>query len=237
MRDLNNISYDEAREKLAAIPDNYGKTDFEAVKAEYEKLNLQINANKQRFAAAKAEDSARLNSACDPNKLKKEIGELESVCKRQAEFCRAADMAMQALRDSFAELRRSYGSELENKAGKIFAGITGGAYSGMQISKSFDISAEKCDVFGGKDIAYLSSGTADQAYLSLRLALSELIFLSSDNIPVFLDDALAQYDDGRAKKALEYLKGYSKNHQIIMFTCHNSFFDFAQEAGADCKRI
>ena len=107
----------------------------------------------------------------------------------------------------------------------------------MQISKSFDISAEKCDVFGGKDIAYLSSGTADQAYLSLRLALSELIFLSGDNIPVFLDDALAQYDDGRAKKALEYLKGYSKNHQIIMFTCHNSFFDFAQEAGADCKRI
>ena len=237
VRDLNNISYDEAREKLAAIPDDYGKTDFEAVKAEYEKLNLQINANKQRLAAAKAEDNARLNSACNPNKLKKEIGELESVCKRQAEFCRAADMAMQVLRDSFAELRRSYGSELENKAGKIFAGITGGAYSGMQISKSFDISAEKFDVFGGKDIAYLSSGTADQAYLSLRLALSELIFLSGDNIPVFLDDALAQYDDGRAKKALEYLKGYSKNHQIIMFTCHNSFFDFAKEAGADCKRI
>ena len=139
------------------------------------------------------------------------------------------------LKDSFAELRRGYGSALEQKAGEIFKGLTGGKYEGMQISKSFDISVEKSGVFGGKEVAFLSSGTADQAYLSLRLALSALIFENAESLPVLLDDTLAQYDDKRAEAALEYLKEYSENGQIIMFTCHRSLYSAAEKSGAECQ--
>ena len=92
----------------------------------------------------------------------------------------------------------------------------------MSISKSFDINTSEKDAFGSREIAYLSSGTADQAYLSLRLALSALMAEEGEALPILLDDALAQYDDSRMKTALEFLKEYSEKTQIIMFTCHKA---------------
>ena len=119
------------------------------------------------------------------------------------------------------------------KASDIFKGITGGKYQSMSISKSFEIAVEKADTFGGKEIDYLSSGTADQAYLSLRLAVCELMAQDGNLFPVLLDDALAQYDDNRTKTALEFFNEYSKNGQIIMFTCHNSVLDASKKTGAN----
>lgn len=236
VRDVGNISYDEARERLSSLPDTVkGETDFEALKREYDGISALLSQKKEKLAAAKATALSRLQSAENPDELRKEIAELKQKTDRQAEFVKAADIALEVLKDSFAELRRGYGSALEQKAGEIFKGLTGGRYEGMQISKSFDISVEKSGVFGGKEVAFLSSGTADQAYLSLRLALSALIFENAECLPVLLDDTLAQYDDKRAETALKYLKEYSENGQIIMFTCHRSIYLTAEKSGVECK--
>ena len=58
---------------------------------------------------------------------------------------------------------------------------------------------------------------------------------SAESLPVLLDDTLAQYDDKRAEAALEYLKEYSENGQIIMFTCHRSLYSAAEKSGAECQ--
>ena len=65
------------------------------------------------------------------------------------------------------------------------------------------------------------SGTTDQAYLSLRLAMTELITDNGERLPLMLDDVLLQYDAERAENALEYLKKYAQNAQILFFTCRN----------------
>lgn len=237
VRDVGNISYDEARQRLSALSDSVkGETDFEALKREYEEITADLSAKKERLAAAEATALSRLQSAENPDEIKKEIDVLKQKTDRQAEFCKAADIALEVLRDSFAELRRGYGSALEQKAGEIFKGLTGGRYEGMQISKSFDISVEKSGVFGGKEAAFLSAGTVDQAYLSLRLALSSLMFENGE-MPVLLDDVLTQYDDKRAEAALKYLKEYSENGQIIMFTCHRSLYSAAENQGAECREF
>ena len=70
--------------------------------------------------------------------------------------------------------------------------------------------------------------------MSLRLALSSLMFENAENLPVLLDDVLTRYDDKRAQTALEFLKEYSDNGQIIMFTCHRSLCSAAEKAGAEC---
>lgn len=236
VRDVGNISYDEARERLSSLPDYVkGETDFEALKREYDGVSALLSQKKEKLAAAEATALSRLETAENPDELKKEIAELKQKTDSQLKFCKAADIALEVLKDSFAELRRGYGSALEQKAGEVFKGLTGGRYEGMQISKSFDISVEKSGVFGGKEVAFLSSGTADQAYLSLRLALSALIFENAEGLPILLDDTLAQYDDKRAEAALKYLKEYSENGQIIMFTCHRSLYLAAEKSGAECK--
>lgn len=234
-KDLENISYEEAQSRLEALPENAKTEDFAALKAELDKISSETAERKQALIKIETEDSERLKNAEEPETLKKEIADLKAVTEKQLDFCSAADIALDTLKDSFAEMRRSYGSALEKKAGAIFEALTDGRYSGMQISKSFDINAEKNGIFGGKELAFLSSGTIDQAYLSLRLALSELMFEGSERLPIFLDDALSQYDDFRTKTALKYLKKYSEDGQIIMFTCHRSVTDSAAETGAVCK--
>ena len=231
-KDLGNISYDEAREKLAALPETADSTDFDGIKAEYESLSEKLSDNRSMLARAEAEDGISIKNAPDPERLKAEIKELTDKISCQEGFCRAADTALEALQDSFAELRGSYGSALEKRAGKIFSRLTRGAYGSVLITKAFDMSVEENGRFGSREAEYLSSGAADQAYLSLRLALSSMIFETSGALPIFLDDSLAQYDDRRAEAAAGFLKEYSADGQVIMFTCHGAVRDAAVGAGA-----
>ncbi len=233
-KDLNGISYEEAKRKLQEMGSATADTsvDFAAIKERYEQLISAMSERKSQIATLKAEIKADLSRAENPEQLKKQLKEVAERALSQKEFCDAADIAMSTLSESFAEVRRSYGSVLEKTAGEIFGGITGGKYADMSISKSFDINVGQRDVFGSREIDYLSSGTADQAYLSLRLALSKLICQDSESLPLFLDDALTQYDDGRMTSALKFLKEYSENNQIVMFTCHKSISDAAENLGA-----
>jgi len=56
-------------------------------------------------------------------------------------------------------------------------------------------------------------------------------------LPIFLDDVLAQYDDKRCKMALTFLKEFSSNSQVTLFTCHNSTYETAKILGAECKNL
>ncbi len=232
LKDVGNISYDEAKEKLANIKTDT-QIDFDAVKGEYEQLLQKITECKTAVTAILTETKSILANCKNPDDIRKELESLKQKTAAQKEYCDCLDIALSVLSDSYAEVRRSYGSALEKKASGIFSGLTDGAYENMSISKSFEIMVEKTNVFGIKELDYLSSGTIDQAYLSLRLALSELLSQDNNGLPIILDDALAQYDDSRTETALSFLKEYSQNGQIIMFTCHKSVVDAANKLNAN----
>ena len=238
-KDLNGISYEDARKKLEEMGDGAADplVDFTALKEKYEQLTARIGEYKSQIAALAAEAKVSLSNAEDPEALKTQFKALAQKTVAQKEFCDTADIAMQTLLESFAEIRKSYGSVLEKKAGEIFTALTGEKYESMSISKAFDINVTQADAFGNREIAYLSSGTADQAYLSLRLALSELIFEDTEKLPIMLDDSLTQYDDIRMKTAMEFLKEFSAYNQVIMFTCHNSVCEVGKNLGAECFSI
>ena len=65
----------------------------------------------------------------------------------------------------------------------------------------------------------LSTGTADQLYLAVRLAICEMILPPEQNPPLILDDALLTFDDMRLGKTLEYLTRLGEKRQILLFTC------------------
>ena len=136
---------------------------------------------------------------------------------------------------NFADMRRSFGSLLEAESSSVFSGLTGGAYSSVDISKDLSIKVNRDGLVGSREWQFLSAGTTDQAYLSLRLALAKLMEDEKDSLPLFMDDPLTQYDDKRAETALEYLKKYSDSHQLIIFTCHSKIKDTAAKLGAKIK--
>ena len=238
-KDLGNISYSEAEQKLKetklSIPDE--SVDFDEIKGEYELLQNKITDNKSLISSLSAELKFSLQNTENTNDLQTELDTLVKKCNSQKEFCDALDISMQTLLEAFGEIRKSYGSALEKKAGEIFGELTSQRYDGMNISKTFDITVNDKSNFGGKEIDFLSSGTADQAYLSLRLALSELICDQNEPLPLLLDDALAQYDDRRMETALEFLNKYSKQSQIIMFTCHKNICETAKNLDANCMSL
>lgn len=239
LKDLNGISYEEAAQKLEAIKNsNLSLSEnFDALKEEYELSLSRISELKAQIAALSAEIKSVLSGMENTETLKKEVLALKEKTDLQREFCEQIDLASAVLAESFAEVRRSYGSVLEKKAGGLFESITGGKYNDMSISKSLDINVAEKGKFGSREIDYLSSGTADQAYLSLRLALTELMCKDGESLPLFLDDALTQYDDNRVKTALGFLKEYAQNTQLIMFTCHSFICETAKELEIKVKKL
>ena len=236
LRDLNNISYEEAKEKLKNTQntEDLKDVDFEQIKAEYENLISQITERKSTEASVETQLKALINGMESPDVLQGKLNEIVEVLSAQKSFCDCTDIAIEVLKESFAELRQNYGSELEKKSAEIFKELTNQKYSNMTISKSFEINVEETANPISREAEYLSSGTFDQAYLSMRLAVARLI---DENIPLFLDDTLTQYDDNRAGKTLEFLKEYSKNGQAVMFTCHKSIYSQAENLNCNTKML
>ena len=71
------------------------------------------------------------------------------------------------------------------------------------------------------EAALLSQGAADQLYLAVRLAISDMVPPAENAVPIVLDDALVNFDDGRMAAALDYLVELSKTRQILLMTCQS----------------
>ncbi|MBR6572118.1 MAG: AAA family ATPase [Clostridia bacterium] len=169
--------------------------------------------------------------------IERNLSVLRESLTSQKQFCDKLDIANVALEEAFIDLRQNYSSALEEKTSEIFARLTDGSYKSVNVSKNFNINVTASDSFGLKDWQYLSKGTTDQAYLSLRLGIASLIEGENEALPIFLDDVLSQYDDKRAETALEVLKAYANDRQIILFTCHSYFADMGKALGVEVKSI
>lgn len=156
----------------------------------------------------------------DENELKRLSAELTDEYAQKKELYDALELAEENMQAAVDDISRSFGPLLNEKTAEIFSNLTGGRYEKVMVDKEYAIQA-KPKSGGYHEWKYLSSGTTDQAYLSLRLAMTELITDNGERLPLMLDDVLLQYDAERAENALEYLKKYAQNAQILFFTCRN----------------
>ena len=234
---LGNIDYSEAEQKLAATQDaaTFESVDFDAVKLEFNDLGEKLSTLKDQLTAIVTELKTSFRHSENPEELKRQIAELQEKIDSKKEFCDTADLALAVLEESFYELRRGYGSELEKQTQQIFSSLTGGRYSSVNVSDELDLSVEQSGAFGTRELEYLSLGTTHQAYLSLRLAIAKLI-AKDDALLIFLDDSLSQYDDTRTARAMQFLKDFCANGQGIFFTCHSTICDIAKALDIEVQK-
>jgi DNA repair protein SbcC/Rad50 len=135
------------------------------------------------------------------------------------EKIRSMDIATETLKEAFSHIQKSFGPRLNRTVGKILERITNGKYSDVKISENYEVKIVDSDSNNIKDLDFFSSGTWDQIYFSLRMAIISVIFTEEGQVPIILDDAFIQYDDIRLKLVLDYLYKCSKKYQIILFTC------------------
>ncbi len=235
VKDLGDLSLEEAKrslEEIGGADNSLSQADFEERKAKLENLQKQYSEQMAEITRLETMLATAFSDFVNPETLERELNTLCETINSKEEFVAAANLAIDVLKDSSESMRKNYGSVLENKAKEIFAYLTNGKYSNLNLDNNFEMSAQDKDNIVSKEVAFLSRGTTDQAYLSLRLALSTL--LSGDEpLPIMLDDSLSQYDDTRQKTAIEFLNDYSKDNQILLFTCHGIIRDKAKELGAN----
>jgi len=161
-----------------------------------------------------------LKSLGDPVVLRTRAAELDERLKELNTQYDAIALAIDTLSEANTDIQSRFAPLLSARSGEILAELTGGRYEGVSFDKKLSAEAERAGDSASRNILYLSEGTADQLYLSLRLAVCELVLPDADPCPIILDDALTNFDDTRMKLALDFLKKTGENRQVILFTCH-----------------
>lgn len=75
---------------------------------------------------------------------------------------------------------------------------------------------------------YMSTGAQQQLALALRLAMARTASGRTD-LPLLLDEPLADLDDDRAEMVFNYITDLSEDTQIIITTCHQQLYDWLRE--------
>ena len=107
---------------------------------------------------------------------------------------------------------------------------------GLEMTYTF----EEDGTYHTKSIDYVSSGTKDVAYVSLRLALAEMFSRTGQRLPVVFDEAFARLDDDRLTRMLGIAEAYAKDGgQAVILTSHKREGNIVEKLmpSADFNRI
>lgn len=146
-----------------------------------------------------------------------EIEELQASSRKELELQQDID-ALELARSQIEKISEEYylemSDEMNGEISKWISLLTKGTYDSARLDKDGKlwILAEEREVLPES----LSRGTLEQIYLALRLAVGSVL-MQEEDMPIFLDEAFAMYDDVRLAETLKALAKTKK--QIIIFTC------------------
>ncbi len=103
-------------------------------------------------------------------------------------------------------------------ANKYLAMMTDGRYQLDNDPREEEIVVK--DSYMKKSANKWSSGLGDQIYLSLKMAMASQI--GPEKMPLILDDVLIRFDDERKMGACKAIYEFSRDSQVLVFTCENS---------------
>jgi len=238
--ETNGQSYDELKEKLTDVTADFiemcGKENPEAMsiselsklKAEIDDCQFSLNMQNADLSYINTDIRAKFRNRTCVTEIEHNINHLEREIVKQEKFCHSLDLASEVLQQSIDELNE-HSSALNEKTSMIFNQLADGSYESLAIAQTLDISTKNDASLN--TWRYLSKGTIEQAYLSLRLGVSQMIsdISFANSLPILLDDFFIQYDNDRVLKDINFIYKYSNASQVIMFTCHKNIFDAIQE--------
>ena len=190
----------EKRQKLEARL-RQAKADYEAACVSDEKT------------AALGQELEEL-SPTDRSTLMDQWAALEQQRQELLEKEQALELAQAALDHAQAQQERLYAPKLTRLAGEYLQKLTAGDYEGLVLERGFALQVQEGSGLI-RPLAALSTGTQNQVWLALRLAMTKLLLPAGT--PIWLDDALLTFDADRTALAMAVLA--SENRQVILMKC------------------
>ncbi|MDI3328715.1 MAG: AAA family ATPase [Alicyclobacillaceae bacterium] len=140
--------------------------------------------------------------------------------RREAEGWAVDALALYLLTRTKERYERERQPGVMKRASTIFAALTAGRY--RRIGVPLDGGPWYAEDAGGRrwPLEQLSRGTAEQLYLSVRLASLEELQERGVRLPVMMDDVLVNFDPERRRRAVRVLAEMARDRQIFYLTCH-----------------
>jgi uncharacterized protein YhaN len=134
-----------------------------------------------------------------------------------------------------SRFREEHQPDLLRRAEEHLARITGGRYSRLVLEEGDDGSVFHLHAPHLPHVLPvappLSTGTREQVYLALRLAIVDHLDEGREPLPLFLDEVLVNWDQDRRSRGLDVLAGMAEDRQIFLFTCHPGLAREVEERG------
>ena len=194
-----------------------GQTEQALLQTQFEQKDLHQRLGQYQGQMETLGDRGTVEQA--RNQVRERLWRLE-------EYNGALTMALETLNQATTELQRRFAPRISARAKELFARLTGGRYERLTLASDFSMEVAATDEDTPHGVLWRSDGTADQLYLALRLAVAEEL---TPDAPLVLDDAFVRFDDTRLAAAMEILKEYAENKQVILFTCQTRETEWERE--------
>jgi uncharacterized protein YhaN len=188
------------------------------------KQNEAIKENKMQLLAEERAAFKRLESSEVYSSLLHQFQQEEERLRKLAVEWAVYKTAKELLSETKNRYREKYLSRVMQKTLSFFKTLTDGSYQMVfppADGRPFIVEDQNHIRYSVKE---LSQGTINQLYISLRLAISEVMG-EEITVPFIIDDAFVHFDEARLNRMIKILEGMSNNHQILLFTCKQEVLD------------
>ena len=171
-------------------------------------------------------------------------GEIASLQEKEARLVRERDRKWilgQLVREADRRFREEHQPDLMRRASSHLAHLTGARYDRLLVDET---RADGLFQLMGPGLPApiplappVSTGTLEQAYLSLRLAIVDHLDQGRERLPLFIDEALVNWDLERRDRGLDVLADLSSSRQLFVFTCHPAMAERLEARGGRVLRL
>jgi uncharacterized protein YhaN len=223
---------------IAALSAECVATDLDEIAAKEQTVTQEVQELRDRLMEAR---ESRSNARRAFDTIGGDDRAAREAADRQAALAEITEIAEQYVRLRSAILllqwaidryRREKQAPMLKRAGELFAVLTGGSFQTLQLE--FD-EHDNVQLAGLRQdgrhvpVAGMSTGSADQLYLALRIAAIEDYLDHAEPMPFIADDLLINFEDKRAAAGFRVLNELAKKTQVLFFTHHEHLLDVARK--------
>ncbi len=154
--------------------------------------------------------------------------QLQSLAREWATY-KGALVLLDAAKQKFEKTRQP---GVIRSAENLFSQITGGNYHRIIKPIDQDDLLIENDRHERKGVLEMSRGTRQQLYLAMRFGLINEYETHAEPLPAVMDDVFVNFDDERDERIIKILSQFSKQRQVIVFTCHQRSLEAYKNIGA-----
>lgn len=202
---------------------------LEEAKRALAELQNTLREEEARYHALETKVAASRAVSVSPVELAGRLARLdeqiETLTMRHEAYC----LAMETLQRASDTMRAGVLPKVVAQACASANRISGGAFEAIGVDHGLSMTFTRNGMT--REVEYLSEGTKDIAYISLRRALSGALF-GETQPPLIYDESFARVDETRLSRVLRMLNATGGDGaQSILLTCRRLEAELAETAG------